>query len=511
MAQRRVKFNMNELARLSAKAVGSKACVNIEKYPDGMFSKAFLMTMEDGMRVVAKVPNPNAGRAHFTTASEVATMDFVRNVCGTPVPRMFAWSSKAEENPVGAEYIIMEMLTGVQLSSVRTTLPIDKKTEIIKTLATYQKAWMSTAFKQYGSLYYAQDIPKRPDQLAFSYIDKDGAKIEDQLFTIGPTVHRQSIDYGRVQVDFDRGPWNTVEDYCIAIGNREIACVKAIEPLPKPPLTIVGRYIPTPAKKLAALQSYMKLIKFLLPTDPSITTSHVWHSDLHAENIFVNPDQPTEIVGIIDWQSVAMVPLFENSFQPALLDYDGPPLNGLERPEEPKDLDQLDPVQRASAFNKYIEMTLASYYQNLIYYTNKRLFCAIEFRETIGYDLLGYARNILIDGEAVYQERVTDELEKAWNTLPGVQALNNPPYPFNFSRGELAAIKQDGEGMSDGIMCMGQIQEEMGDLFPSDRCISHENYDDAKRALKAYKDKVLKEFARDKEERAAVMAWWPFD
>jgi hypothetical protein len=60
--------------------------------------------------------------------------------------------------------------------------------------------------------------------------------------------------------------------------------------------------------------------------------------------------------------------------------------------------------------------------------------------------------------------------------------------------------------MSDGIMCMGQIQEEMGD-----RCISHEKYDIAKRALKAYKDKVLKEFAKDKEERATVMAWWPFD
>jgi len=429
---------------------------------------------------------------------------------------------------VGAEYIIMERLTGVQLSSVWTTLPIDKKTEIIKTLAAYQEAWMSAAFKQYGSLYYAQDIPKRPDQPAFSYIDKDGAEIEDQRFMIGPTVHRQSIDYGRAEVDFNRGPCrsnviffghlysltlragDTIEDYCIAIGNREIACVKAVQPPPKPPLTIVGRYIPTRAKKLAALQSYMKLIKFLLPTDPSITTSHVWHSDLHGENIFVNPDQP-EIVGIIDWQSVALVPLFENSFQPAFLDYDGPLLNGLERPEEPKDLDQLGPVQRASAFDKYVEMTLASYYQNLIYYTNKRLFRTIEFRETISYDLLGYARNILIDGEAVYQERVTDELKKAWNTLPGVQALNNPPYPFNFSRGELAAIGKDYEGMSDGIMCMGQIQEEMGDLFPSDRCISHENYDDAKRTLKAYKAKVLKQFARDEEEMAAVMAWWPFD
>lgn len=37
------------------------------------------MTMDDGREVVAKVPNPNAGIPHFTTASEVATMDFVRS------------------------------------------------------------------------------------------------------------------------------------------------------------------------------------------------------------------------------------------------------------------------------------------------------------------------------------------------------------------------------------------------------------------------------------------------
>jgi hypothetical protein len=47
--------------------------------PDGMANKVFLMTMGDGREVVAKVPNPNAGVPHFTTASEVATMDFVRS------------------------------------------------------------------------------------------------------------------------------------------------------------------------------------------------------------------------------------------------------------------------------------------------------------------------------------------------------------------------------------------------------------------------------------------------
>lgn len=77
LRRREIKFDMNRLARVAADSVGAAECISITKYPDGMFNKAFLMTMEDGREVVAKIPNPNAGVAHFTTASEVATMDFV--------------------------------------------------------------------------------------------------------------------------------------------------------------------------------------------------------------------------------------------------------------------------------------------------------------------------------------------------------------------------------------------------------------------------------------------------
>ncbi|KDB26353.1 hypothetical protein H109_01821 [Trichophyton interdigitale MR816] len=58
-------------------AVGASYCISVKKYPDGMFNKAFVLTMDNGREVVAKVPNPNAGIPHYTTASEVATMDFV--------------------------------------------------------------------------------------------------------------------------------------------------------------------------------------------------------------------------------------------------------------------------------------------------------------------------------------------------------------------------------------------------------------------------------------------------
>ena len=37
----------------------------------------FRLLMHDGKSVLARIPNPNAGPSFYTTASEVATMEFV--------------------------------------------------------------------------------------------------------------------------------------------------------------------------------------------------------------------------------------------------------------------------------------------------------------------------------------------------------------------------------------------------------------------------------------------------
>ena len=51
--------------------------IRVMKYREGEYNKVFLLTMDNGAEVVAKVPNLNAGPAHYTTASEVATMNYV--------------------------------------------------------------------------------------------------------------------------------------------------------------------------------------------------------------------------------------------------------------------------------------------------------------------------------------------------------------------------------------------------------------------------------------------------
>lgn len=77
LSRRRVCFNFQELMRITALSLGSTECVEVKKLSEGNFNKAFLLTMSDGKQAVARLPNPNAGRPHFCTASEVATMDFV--------------------------------------------------------------------------------------------------------------------------------------------------------------------------------------------------------------------------------------------------------------------------------------------------------------------------------------------------------------------------------------------------------------------------------------------------
>lgn len=122
------------------------------------------------------------------------------NVLGTPVPRVLAWSSDANENPVGVEYIIMEKVAGVQLDRVWPTTHIKERFEVVTAISKFQKAWMSATFSKYGSLYYSRDLEGLEE--GCSYVRDDGAEVHD--------ARREFFDDGRVAVDFDRGPCKAI-------------------------------------------------------------------------------------------------------------------------------------------------------------------------------------------------------------------------------------------------------------------------------------------------------------
>lgn len=76
LLKRHVNFDVRKLSDVVSSLTKSGASVcKIEKM-EGGFSKALLMTTEDGMEVVAKIPCPIAGRAKYSTASEAAVLQY---------------------------------------------------------------------------------------------------------------------------------------------------------------------------------------------------------------------------------------------------------------------------------------------------------------------------------------------------------------------------------------------------------------------------------------------------
>lgn len=70
-------FNVSELKRIAAHSISADTCTVIMELAEGNYNKCFRLEMDNELTVIARIPHPNAGPRYYTTASGVATMDFV--------------------------------------------------------------------------------------------------------------------------------------------------------------------------------------------------------------------------------------------------------------------------------------------------------------------------------------------------------------------------------------------------------------------------------------------------
>lgn len=71
-----------------------------------------------------------------------------RNVLQIPVPRVYSWNAQPD-NPVGAEYIVMEEAPGTMLDSIWVELPLEERINIMKDLISIEKKLLSVSFSKY--------------------------------------------------------------------------------------------------------------------------------------------------------------------------------------------------------------------------------------------------------------------------------------------------------------------------------------------------------------------------
>ncbi|KAI8943289.1 hypothetical protein NX059_001309 [Plenodomus lindquistii] len=250
-----------------------------------------------------KATSPNASFPFYTTASEVATMDFIRSRLQIPVPKVLSYSTKANANTVGAEYIIVEKSPGIELARVWDRLSGRDKVKIVIQMATFSARLSQARFPYYGSVYYSKDIP-----------EIKGTKVDD-TFSQGPATGHSWFDNKREEVDVSRGPCEifqtfvrlhrltmfsssgkSTEEVLAAILKGEAACLDTFADFPRDRQQGIysgpGGFEPSKTRKKKVIEDFSRIMPFILPRDEGYTASVFWHTDLHLENILSTTTAP---------------------------------------------------------------------------------------------------------------------------------------------------------------------------------------------------------------------------
>ncbi|KAL3417139.1 hypothetical protein PVAG01_11139 [Phlyctema vagabunda] len=431
------RFNVPELQRVAAASVGAQECISMVKMAEGSFNKVFRLVMDNDRVVIARIPNPNAGPPYYTTASEVATMDFARNILEIPVPEVYAWSASAD-NSVGAEYIIMDEAAGEPAATSLDTMELEDKVAIAKELISIEKRLLSISFSCYGSLYYKESSVK--GAMTAEVVGDVSTEIKDRIakrFVIGPTVERDFWSKERSYMDIDRGAWNNPRDYISAIAHREIAWIKryAVPTGSDDPLAPSAAQN-SPTEHVSLLERYLKATPYLLPTDPDLLTSNLWHKDLHSGNIFLEGNR---ITSIIDWQNAWAGPLVTQARHPHIIDYQGEVM--LKFPESYKSLtdEEKIPIRRQVASSIILHL-----YENMTARENPRLskVFRLEHGRTRG-EVISFASDSWDDDIIPFRESLI-RIERYWKEMGfGL------PCPIHFTADELRSHSADAEGWNE--------------------------------------------------------------
>ncbi|KAL7273256.1 hypothetical protein RUND412_003901 [Rhizina undulata] len=271
------KFSIPELKVAAAQCVAStsgepKRVLKLETLGWGTYHKVFLVTFTDGTELVARISSkPHSPR--LKTESEVATMKFIKKHTSIPIPEVYAWNSNPR-NPVGAEYIFVEKVTGDDGDCVWELMTANDDSELVNTLASYELQLRNLpTFDKIGSL----------------YMTPQGE------FYIGPIVSF-FFDFDESAIPVDRGPWNTVEAYLDAMVKNYVTWLQSQSCITRP----VG---------IEVIKAVRDVIGQLVPADVEGRKLALRHPDLASRNLLV--DKRRRIRSVLDWEFAYVGPVCE--------------------------------------------------------------------------------------------------------------------------------------------------------------------------------------------------------
>ncbi|KZT25833.1 phosphotransferase family protein [Neolentinus lepideus HHB14362 ss-1] len=441
LALRYCRFNVDGLKRIVASAGNAKNVTRMVKLAEGAYNKVFLISLDNSKDIIARIKTPHAGPPHLVTASEVATIQFVRSL-GIPTPAILDWSSQAEQNPAEAEYIIMEKAAGVELSKVWPNLSETQKNQVILKWVELEKSLMISSSGGHGSLYHRADL--EPGRARDLYVN--GVREPDLV--IGPCIDRRFWTGERLNMELDRGPWDSPLAYYLAIANNARLWIEnyAVRPAEfgifDPPENIQH-----PDLHVSLLNKFIAVAPFLVPQDLQLTKPTLWLHDIHLNNVFVSEEclsgGDVVLSSVIDWQHISILPLYLQADVSALFRYSGgtPLPAGDSEPllSLPDDFDTLDEEDKVNVKDDIEQANRFLTYKRLCAHLNPEYYRALTLptRELIFYPVK-FANNTW-DNNFMLLRDVLGRIYHNWEVIVG----RDVPCPIHISEQETQTWKEE--------------------------------------------------------------------
>ncbi|KAJ6102628.1 hypothetical protein N7486_005055, partial [Penicillium sp. IBT 16267x] len=525
LCERRRVFNVPELKRLAALSVQQREddVTGFEKLAEGGFNRCFLVTMRNGIRVVARIPYPTTEPKSLVIASEVATMDFLRSH-GIPVPKIFGYST-TESNSAGTEYIFMEFVRGTNLGDIWFTLTEKQRAKLMTSLVQLESQIFALSFPAFGSIFYCRDLPEENRRV----ILPSQSSSNDNGFCIGPATSL-GLWYGkRSMLSVDRGPCECHFVHsqrgrrCQLTLSGDGDCLSALTAGAKKEITYLARFgralqpfqrlrreiydyeSQSHLEHITTLENYLQIAPHLVPhKSPALRRPVIRHSDLQPNNIFVSDD--LEVCGLIDWQHSVILPLFLQSGIPkSFQNYGDEISDSLQIPSLPDNFDDLEEMEQYQQADIYRRRHLHYLYVQLTAKMNR------EHYEALTADLNTLRRRLFHhssdpwEGDNVTLKADLVTLSKKWREL---DCDMTTPCPILYSDEESIECLRLEKAQSEADEQLQACQEAIG--VGIEGWVPISQYDEAKVCERKLKADAL-EAAETDEQRAIVRANWIFD
>ncbi|KAH8695295.1 hypothetical protein BGW36DRAFT_199932 [Talaromyces proteolyticus] len=505
--KRYVKFDLTALitqaSRTKKYMLDDWKCVKVVKLPEGDYNKVLLLIMDNGIRMIAQLPNPIAGPSFNMVASEVATRKFISSaIKSIPMPTVHRWNFD-QNNPVGAEWFIEDKANGQPLRKFWFKMDCNAQLNIVRQVIEIERQLMSVKFPYHGSLYLKRWMVGRGDPYVLLRDMKIGKQLPflEQLpgdeekskytwdFAMGPSTDRmlyRGVRLGRQH----HGPFNSLGQYARCIGQNERHYINNIR---TNPLKLIEHFggLDNAIEFYTLVSRFITASQFItkyVGADPSTIS----HPNLSLDNIFIDP-KTQKIVCLTGWQGTVVSPPILKRPYPPFLDpeFETNSGSGTMRPRDlyKQLIQEIDPLRYQRIFSdpKDYAVRIAPL---------KLIRCASDTGDM-------FALREALQSFADHYDRITIENSYSRDLQPGFAELHQHAQE-KLARSEFEMtfhLIQDGHKLPGSNI----------PYIPMDGRVLTEDFPSAERQCVEYRKHWMNTAAGDELRLALHKKIWPFD